>query len=340
VAPGQDSDPDLERQRAGIEDTFRERWVPPRAGEQPVLTEPACAEARRALAQGGRTWLDQATIEAVRDGLRPGDPLPARRPGTYFDRGTDTEVMIIGGGPGRRVAVEFSHGDFPRARFGHRFEPEPSGPDRQGARLIEQIEAGALHQMMDNPPFLDRSGIIWTTWGTPNSDQELEHQRADTEAAFRQGWRPAGAGEPRVLTERAHAEARKLLGRGGWTGLDQATIHAVRDGAQPGDPLPPLQPSPYITRVTDTEVIITGRGLGRCVAVLFSHDDFPTARFGHRFFLEPFAEDHEKIWLKEDIETGCLHRMMRDQPAADDAGITWTTWGNPDPGQHGAAPAS
>jgi hypothetical protein len=29
----------------------------------------------------------------------------------------------------------------------------------------------------------------------------------------------------------------------------------------------------------------------------------------------------------EEIETGALHRMMQDQPAADSAGIVWTTWG-------------
>jgi hypothetical protein len=335
VAPGQDSDPELERQRADIEATFRERWAPPQAGRAQVLTERACAEARKALAQGRRTWLDQATIQAVRDGAQPGDPLLPRRPGTYFDRGTDTEVIIIGAGPGRRVAVEFSHEDFPRARFGHRFEPEPSAGRRQAARLMEQIEAGALHQMMDNPRLADRAGIIWTTWGTPNSDQELEQQRAEIEDAFRHGWRPAGDGQLRVLTERAYAEARKLLGRGGWTGLDQETVQAVRDGAQPGDPLPPLQPRPFIDRVTATEVIITGGGLGRCVAVLFSYEDFPGARFGHRFFLEPFAEGHEQIWLMEEIDTGALHRMMRSEPAADDAGIIWTTWGNPDPPHEG-----
>jgi hypothetical protein len=329
VAPGQDGDPELERQRAEIADIFRDRWA--QAGDPQVLTERACAEARKALAQGRRTWPDQATIQAVRDGAQPGDPLPPRRPGTYFDRGTGTEVIIIGRGPGRRVAAEFSHEDFPRARFGHRFEPEPSGGHRQAARLMEQIEAGALHQMMDSPPPADSAGIIWTTWGTPNSDSELEHQRAEIEDAFRQGWRPAGVGQPRALTERAYAEARNILGRGGWTGLDQATIHAVRGGAQPGDPLPPLQPRPYITGVTDAEVTITGRGPGRRVTVLFSHQDFSKARFGHRFPLEPFAEGHEEIWLMEEIETGALHRMMRNQPATDDAGIIWTTWGDPDP---------
>jgi hypothetical protein len=327
VAPGQDGDAELERQRAEIEEAFRELWVPPRKPQ--VLTERACAAAHKPLAQGRRTWLDQTTIEAVRDGAQPGDPLPPRRPGTYLDRGTDAEVIIIGCGLGRRVAVEFSHEDFPYVRFGHRFEPEPSGGRRQAVRLIGQVATGALHRMMDNPPPADSAGIFWTTWGTPNSYPELGHQRAETEDAFRRGWRSADDGLPRVLTERAYADARSVLSHGGWTGLDQATIQAVRDGAQPGDPLPPLQPLPFIARVTDTEVIITGRGPGRCVAVLFSHEDFPGARFGHRFPLEPFAEGHERIWLMEEVDTGALHRMMRDEPAADDAGIIWTTWGTP-----------
>ena len=43
------------------------------------------------------------------------------------------------------------------------------------------------------------------------------------------------------------------------------------------------------------------------MVVLFSHEDFPSTRFGHRFFLEPFAEGHEKTWLMEEIDTGALH---------------------------------
>jgi hypothetical protein len=53
VAPGQDSDPELERQRAAIEDTFRERWAPHQPGEPQILTERACAEARKTPAQAG-----------------------------------------------------------------------------------------------------------------------------------------------------------------------------------------------------------------------------------------------------------------------------------------------
>jgi hypothetical protein len=80
------------------------------------------------------------------------------------------------------------------------------------------------------------------------------------------GWEPIGRWKPRVLTERAYAEARKILGRGGWTGLDPATIEAVCGGAQPGDPLAALEAEPYIRNLTDTEVIITGSGQGRRVA--------------------------------------------------------------------------
>jgi hypothetical protein len=89
-------------------------------------------------------------------------------------------------------------------------------------------------------------------------------------------------------------------GRG--TGLDQAAIEAVRGGAQPGDPLPPRQAEPYIRRVTDTEVIITGTGQGRRVAVLFSHASFSGARFGHRF--PPGLDEYggDPVYLREEID--------------------------------------
>jgi hypothetical protein len=155
----------------------------------------------------------------------------------------------------------------------------------------------------------------------PASDAELEQQRTDIETSFRRGWRAVDGG---VLTERQYAEARRVHDHGGWTGLDQATIDAVRHGAQPGDALPPPPPWPYIDHVSDAEVIITGTGQERCVAVLFSYRDFPGIRFGHRF--PPDDAGLDKIWLKEEIETGALDRMMAAPPAPDSAGITWTTW--------------
>ena len=76
-------------------------------------------------------------------------------------------------------------------------------------------------------------------------------------------------------------------------------------------------------------MLLNGTGPGRRVAVLFSHAGFPGLRFGHRFPLEPYAQDYESIWLKEEIDTGALHRMMRNQPRPDSGGIIWTGWGIP-----------
>ena len=162
----------------------------------------------------------------------------------------------------------------------------------------------------------------------PDGARDLDRQFAEIDAVLRGPWVPPDAGHPRVLTLDAYAEARQSIKRGGLTSLGQATVEAVCGGAQPGDPLPPLQAEPYITRVTDTEVIITGRGQDRRVAVLFTHTDFPSVRFGHRF--PPNLAVHgDPIYLKEEIETGALHRMMQTPPAADTNGITWTTWGDP-----------
>ena len=318
---------EIERQRAGIEAAFREWWAPPDAGNPRVLAVPAWAEACRVISHGGRTSIDQVTFEAVRNGARPGDRLPPRQPGRYTGDVTSTEVIITGEAPGQRVAVVFCHRHFPGIRFGHRFHPDhPSGAGGQYHALMRDIEEGSLHRMMETEPSPDSAGIIWTAWGARLPG--LEQQRAEIETAFRQGWRPIGTGKPRGLTERAYAEARKVLDHGGRTGLDQADIDAVRGGAQPGDPLPPLQPHPYIDDVTDAEVIITGVGPHRRVAVLFSHQHFPGVRFGHRF--SGYDRALEGIELKEEIETGALDRMMQSQPAADDAGIIWTTWEDPD----------
>jgi hypothetical protein len=100
-----------------------------------------------------------------------------------------------------------------------------------------------------------------------------------------------------------------------------ATIEAVGGGAQPGDPLPPLHAAPYIRGVTDTEVIITGTGQGRRIAVLFCYTDFPGVRFGHR--VPPGLGGHgDPLYLMEEIETGALDRMMQNPPPADTHGIT------------------
>jgi hypothetical protein len=327
MASSPDSAAEIERQRAEIEAAFRERRALPDAGGSRGFVVPAWAEEHKGISEGGRTSPGQVTAQAGRGGPRPGDPLPPGQPGRYTGHVTATEVIVTGEAPRQRVAVLFSHEDFPGVRFGHRFYPDhPDSPRGEYFRFMRDIEEGELHRMMETGPSPASSGIIWTVWGAPLPG--IEPLRAEIETGFREGWQPIGAGKPRVLTERAYAEARRILTQGGWTGLDRATIEAVRGGAHPGDPLPALQPDPYIDKVTDAEVIITGSGPHRRVAVLFSHEDFPGARFGHRFPTDPDIVD--PIDLKEEIETGALDRMMQDQPAADDDGIIWTTREDPD----------
>lgn len=217
-----DEEPDLAPQRAEIEAAFRERWVAPPGSEPQLLTGRDYAEALRFIAQPGKTWLAAVAIQAVRDGAQPGDPVPHDR---FLGPTPTPEVIIIGQEAERRVAVLFSHEDFPGVQFGHRFGLHIPGGNREAAiRLIEQVQAGALRQAMQTHRRDDGAGITWTPWGTPSSEPELAHQFVRISAAFAEGWRPARGTGPRVLSEQDYAEARKVLNHGGWTGLDEATI--------------------------------------------------------------------------------------------------------------------
>jgi hypothetical protein len=93
----------------------------------------------------------------------------------------------------------------------------------------------------------------------PDGDRALERQRASTETAFRERWAPLDLSKPRILTGHVYAEARKFIGQQGRTWLDQGIIQAVRDGAEPGDALPPLRPEPYLARTADAKVTLIGR---------------------------------------------------------------------------------
>ena len=71
-----------------------------------------------------------------------------------------------------------------------------------------------------------------------DNDPELERQRAEVEAAFRERWVPLPGSEPQLLTERDYAKARRFIAQPGKTWVAPVAIEAVRNGAQPGDPLP------------------------------------------------------------------------------------------------------
>jgi len=161
----------------------------------------------------------------------------------------------------------------------------------------------------------------------PGSPAELEQQRAAIETQFRHGWVPRTLpeGQQRTLTAKESALALKVLELGARTGLDSEVIQAVREGARPGDPLPPPERRAFIRGVSDdAEVIIIGTGSSQSVAILFSYEAYPGVRFGHRFSRP--EDKHSLIWLMEEIETGALYRMMQNKPVADNAGITWTTF--------------
>lgn len=127
---------------------------------------------------------------------------------------------------------------------------------------------------------------------------------------------PSGAGKPRTLTADQYEHARSIVERGGWTRLDPALLQAVPDGPRPGDPLPPLE----------AEARIVGVGPDRRVVVFFSYEAIPGVRFGHRFEPDERLILNEEMDLMEDIETGALHRMMRDPPRPDEDGVGWAAF--------------
>jgi len=163
------------------------------------------------------------------------------------------------------------------------------------------------------------------TDGSSEFDQALEAQREHVERVFREGWVPTDVGKPRTLTTRDY-EAAVKANKGGWTGLDWALLRAVRDGAQPGDPLPPLEAKPFIRGVHDVEVRVVGIGPERRVAAFFSHAAYPGVRFGHRFAPDGAVTNDELIDLMEAIETGRLYRLMQDRPQPDESGVVWTAF--------------
>ncbi len=122
---------------------------------------------------------------------------------------------------------------------------------------------------------------------------------------------------PRTLTQDGLDRATRFLqGGGGWTSIPPSLIHAVREGATVGSQYPA---EPFIHRLLDVKVEEVATEAEPQLVLYFSHTDFPGVRFGYHF-TSPADELHG---LQEEIETGAVHRFMKNAPIADSDGITW-----------------
>jgi hypothetical protein len=99
----------------------------------------------------------------------------------------------------------------------------------------------------------------------------------------------------------------------------------LRAGGRRGEPMPaaPARREPLISGMKDDFAVVITEADGQAhVAVLFSHEQWPGVRFGHRFV--PDADGYEVIWFDEYVSTGGLDRLMSRQPAPDQDGTIWT----------------
>jgi hypothetical protein len=74
-------------------------------------------------------------------------------------------------------------------------------------------------------------------------------------------------------------------------------------------------------RVTDVQVV--GTADSPRVHMCFQHENFSGALFAYES-MPAGVDRHELVWLAEELATGALHRLMRDeQPLADKDGLIW-----------------
>jgi hypothetical protein len=160
----------------------------------------------------------------------------------------------------------------------------------------------------------------------------LCEQQRRLERAFVHGW-VAPARGPVIFSEDQLTRIERVRDHGGWLNAQEHEheyLERLRAGGRRGDPLPaaPATRQPFIDGIAeDFEVLIAGVGDNARVVVLFSHEHWPGVRFGHRFPPPDEADGYEEIWLKEEVETGGLGRLMGRHPSPDEDGITWTDWG-------------
>jgi hypothetical protein len=152
----------LEAQRREFDEAFRSDQVASGAGQPRILTSEQYDRVRSILELGGWHAPDEALFDAVRGGAQPGDAIPPYRPVPIFRGVHDIQVRVVGEGENGRVAVFFSHEDFPEVLFAYRCKPP--GDDRyELVWLQEELATGALHRMMRyDTPVSAEDGLIWT----------------------------------------------------------------------------------------------------------------------------------------------------------------------------------
>ena len=162
-------------------------------------------------------------------------------------------------------------------------------------------------------------------WGS-----DLGEQQHRLEEAFVHGWVTPARG-PVVFSEEQLARIERVCDHGGWLNdQEREYLERLEAGGRRGDPLPaaPAIRDPFIDGIAEAfDVRIAGAGDDAHVVVLFSHEHWPGVRFGHRFPSPDEADGYEDIWLKEEVETGGLARLMGRHPDPDGDGIVWTDWG-------------
>jgi len=159
-----------------------------------------------------------------------------------------------------------------------------------------------------------------------NMQSQLERQRAEIEATLRGGWLPMPSGKAEILDNRLYYLAQKVIRNESSAPLDPSIIQAVRNGAQPGDALPPTGRKPFIENVPeDFQVIVIEQEREQSyVAVLFSHVKWPGYRFGYKFS-EPgsTADRYGPLFMLEHIETGAIDRLMEKSPRPGEKDTIW-----------------
>lgn len=133
-----------------------------------------------------------------------------------------------------------------------------------------------------------------------------------------------------IFSEEKLARLDQVREHGGWLNKDEVEyLQRLQAGGHRGHPLPaaPASREPFINGIgEDFEVRMARTAEHANVVVLFSHERWPGIRFGHRFPPPDQADGYEHIWLKEEIETGALARLMDRDPIPDSDGVIWTDW--------------